>query len=494
MVHFLPLGLEKFFTNLHSLRVKKSNLREIHKNNFAAFPSLRYLNLEHNALSILEGDLFALNPHLETIWLGHNKIEEIDLVAFDGLKDLKDLDLRGVACIGRSPNRHDVQAVIEAMKKSCRNCPRGLEEVETKLAKLNGEFKEILEENQKMKSMAGNLEKLEDKNEHLSAERVKLRTEIDRKDAEFKKMRAEWTKLNAELMKSNSLEKKSRAELQKTSAELKQVKANVLNLRAELEKSKAEHQESHTELKTHHVELQVIHENLKAELNNSKVQHQKSKAELQKNLNECQKMNQQKDKQSAEYNNSIAELRNAKLEAEILLEKLKNLHQIEIKKLQNENSVLKIQKLKFVYEEKILTNEIQILRNNSENRKNLTTCDELREKIQQKNYERDAETFMGANSLSKDAEIGKIPDKFQNVVQEDGISINSLQNCLKNEKITFLVVCIIVLVVLNAITIIYCCLRTKRYAKSMRISSLSEYSEEFNVPLRSDDGKIKNYA
>ncbi|KAL7011229.1 hypothetical protein ACKWTF_014172 [Chironomus riparius] len=92
-IFYFPLGIDKCFPELTSLWIKDCQLRKITAENLKGFPHITYLELSNNNLVILEANLFKFNPKLEEIHLQKNIISFIDPTAFNGLNNLKKVDL-----------------------------------------------------------------------------------------------------------------------------------------------------------------------------------------------------------------------------------------------------------------------------------------------------------------------------------------------------------------------------------------------------------------
>ena len=63
-VHFLPNGLGNFFPNLEEMRIDKSSLKEVNKDDLAQLPKLKQLWLFNNDFQSLPSDLFEGNSEL----------------------------------------------------------------------------------------------------------------------------------------------------------------------------------------------------------------------------------------------------------------------------------------------------------------------------------------------------------------------------------------------------------------------------------------------
>jgi hypothetical protein len=85
-----PEKLGEVFENLEHLEVRKSNWREISKENLKQFPKLEKLDLELNQIEKLPRDLFEFNEKLKIINLSSNKIRAINSGLLDKLPNLEE--------------------------------------------------------------------------------------------------------------------------------------------------------------------------------------------------------------------------------------------------------------------------------------------------------------------------------------------------------------------------------------------------------------------
>lgn len=86
-------------TNLSSLIIHQSKLREIHQYNLEPFTELIYLSLAGNELQVIEKDLFKYNPNLIDISLEHNHIQHVEPNVFSDLKKLENIYFNYNPCV-----------------------------------------------------------------------------------------------------------------------------------------------------------------------------------------------------------------------------------------------------------------------------------------------------------------------------------------------------------------------------------------------------------
>ena len=91
-IHFIDEQL--FITNqqLETINLKKNSLKCINKLVFLSLENLKVLDFSYNLISVL-GEKFLNCPHLETLYLNNNVVQEIVQMAFDELSNLTYLTL-----------------------------------------------------------------------------------------------------------------------------------------------------------------------------------------------------------------------------------------------------------------------------------------------------------------------------------------------------------------------------------------------------------------
>lgn len=146
IMHFMPNGLEKFFTNLILLDIYSTGLLEINKEDLEPFPDLNFLSLTNNELQTIDFDLFVYNPNLEMVLLWGNKIETVN-DAFYILPKLRYLSFRNNSCYSGDAknNQNKITALIKEIHKNCEpdyeksfeQCKRVLKIIQNKKSKSN---------------------------------------------------------------------------------------------------------------------------------------------------------------------------------------------------------------------------------------------------------------------------------------------------------------------------------------------------------------------
>lgn len=113
----IPRNIESFFPNLVGLAFWSGIFTSITADDLKPFPSLKLLDLSHNKLVTLDGDLFKHTPKIQAIYFFDNLITDVGNDLLTGLTDLKAVDFEDNTCISfqaYSP------AAIESLKTELR--------------------------------------------------------------------------------------------------------------------------------------------------------------------------------------------------------------------------------------------------------------------------------------------------------------------------------------------------------------------------------------
>jgi Leucine-rich repeat (LRR) protein len=81
VMHYIPYLNTNLFKNIVKFIIQKTNLKEIHKEDFQQFPELAILEIRNTDLTTIDKDLFELNPKLKNVILTGNKITSIPFEA-----------------------------------------------------------------------------------------------------------------------------------------------------------------------------------------------------------------------------------------------------------------------------------------------------------------------------------------------------------------------------------------------------------------------------
>lgn len=96
-VKFIPTGIKKKFPDLFAIKIAKSGLLHLEREDMRQFgSSLIYANFMANLLTALEGDLFEFNSNLKRISFKGNPLQYISATLFENFKNIKNYNLENV--------------------------------------------------------------------------------------------------------------------------------------------------------------------------------------------------------------------------------------------------------------------------------------------------------------------------------------------------------------------------------------------------------------
>lgn len=126
-IPYFPQGLGKYYDvgKFIFIRIIYGTLKEIHQKDLAPFKQLKIFTIHSNEIEVIERDLFRFNPLLEVINIGHNKIKFVDGNVFGHLNQLNTLWIDDCACISdyaderADLNKVNMKRLIRAIEKLC---------------------------------------------------------------------------------------------------------------------------------------------------------------------------------------------------------------------------------------------------------------------------------------------------------------------------------------------------------------------------------------
>lgn len=120
VVHYLPKGIEKFFPNLKSFEIKKSELKEISKFDLSPFPELIRLASESNQLEFVESDLLMYNSKIRYVSFIDNKLFIIGHDLFEPTTNIVYVLIQ-IGCLKTKceTGRNCLENVFSDMRKNC---------------------------------------------------------------------------------------------------------------------------------------------------------------------------------------------------------------------------------------------------------------------------------------------------------------------------------------------------------------------------------------
>lgn len=151
-INFMPREFDHFFPNIAGLEIANSNLKVIRKRDLSPFSLLQTIIMHGNRLESLDLDAFEGNPQLSYIDLANNDFKHLDPRTFESLIMLKDLDLSSNRCINTRATTPQQLADLHAeMHIKCKSVGNQIadanalqdENTKTEVAKINADIKAL---------------------------------------------------------------------------------------------------------------------------------------------------------------------------------------------------------------------------------------------------------------------------------------------------------------------------------------------------------------
>ncbi|KAL7011204.1 hypothetical protein ACKWTF_014156 [Chironomus riparius] len=134
-IFYFPKGIDKFAKFLSQLVIKNCSLKEITSNNLQKFKVLQYLDLSHNQLKVLDGDLFSMDATILYLILNDNKIKFVHYSAFKTSGHVY-LDFEDNDCFSKlADDGSKVTKLIEKLKAECRSDRATFKLIDNKMLK-----------------------------------------------------------------------------------------------------------------------------------------------------------------------------------------------------------------------------------------------------------------------------------------------------------------------------------------------------------------------
>lgn len=193
-VGFMPEYIQYYF-DLTKISIISSNLLEISQSDLKPFPNLHYLNLLDNSIKVIEADLFQFNPGMTHIFLNKNQITSIEYGAFDGLFNIKNLNLKDNKCrnaLTQSTLKSDILIMISRIKAG--DCMpvdkvierfRNLEEIASSYQNLT---QQMIEMSENLTYILDEIEILSFNHSDLQLQHQNVQTKFDESEGENQKL------------------------------------------------------------------------------------------------------------------------------------------------------------------------------------------------------------------------------------------------------------------------------------------------------------------
>ncbi|KAL7011979.1 hypothetical protein ACKWTF_014543 [Chironomus riparius] len=126
-VHYMPMGMTKFFPNLEALQIYECGLKAIDRLDLIEYKNLHSLYLNKNKITTLNAGLFDFTPKLWRIDFSYNRLRHVDPTIFDNIEKLQHADFNYNICTGAFGAQIGVDNVVYVMEKylleKCQNRP-----------------------------------------------------------------------------------------------------------------------------------------------------------------------------------------------------------------------------------------------------------------------------------------------------------------------------------------------------------------------------------
>jgi hypothetical protein len=117
--HYMPLGLDKFFPNLESVYIMKSNLQHLLLGDLDGLNKLRALDVSHNPVEELSADFFKGHDKIESLSFFDSHIKKVERGAFDMLKNLEFIDFDYNQCYSEKIRGYEMQSSVPDLYDKC---------------------------------------------------------------------------------------------------------------------------------------------------------------------------------------------------------------------------------------------------------------------------------------------------------------------------------------------------------------------------------------
>ena len=126
-IHYMPMGMTKFFPNLESLQIYDCGLKAIDRLDLIEYKNLHSLYFNKNKLTTLDAGLFDFTPKLWHIDFSYNRLRYVDPTIFDRIENLQHADFNYNICTGAFAAQTGVDNVQYVLEKNllekCQNRP-----------------------------------------------------------------------------------------------------------------------------------------------------------------------------------------------------------------------------------------------------------------------------------------------------------------------------------------------------------------------------------
>lgn len=116
----IPMGIERFFSNLNGIRWSEGNLTSLNANDLKPFPGLEEIRFSNNKLISLDADLLIHTPKLRWIFFENILLENAGYGVLDSMYNLTNAYFGGNPCINMNAVMPEaIQILKQNLKDQC---------------------------------------------------------------------------------------------------------------------------------------------------------------------------------------------------------------------------------------------------------------------------------------------------------------------------------------------------------------------------------------
>lgn len=243
---YFPGGLSNFFPNLDSIKVEKSKLKYIFKDDLAGLSQLKYFYVGENKIEALGPSLFEDNPVLEEIHFENNKISKIsdDLLSYSNAK-FKIVHLFGNECIKEDLDIPNVSGsdIKKMIQEKCQMKGEDLADiVDTRIGKLKNQIVALQEKLADAEKKDSHLPSKESEKESKNMKSQIEKLKFDKENLDIQLSVAKLTLEENEIVMKNLTKAKENLEETLTKAVASELKLKALNEKLESAAAEQNHE------------------------------------------------------------------------------------------------------------------------------------------------------------------------------------------------------------------------------------------------------------
>jgi hypothetical protein len=115
----IPQDIDRYFKNIISFQMYRSNLGTLTKEDLKQFPNLVLLSIIENDIAVLAADTFIYNQNLEHVHIRGNLLLTVGQNLFKNLNHLISVDFRWNPCVDVLANSGEILYLNEQLRILC---------------------------------------------------------------------------------------------------------------------------------------------------------------------------------------------------------------------------------------------------------------------------------------------------------------------------------------------------------------------------------------